>query len=169
MVRRWLVPAVCALVTSACGVPFLSPSLPTTVDLINGAADSLASATGLEVTGTFTGGANSYAFDIQLAPPDAANFQVTTNTHFIEGRQVGSKVYYLSPDLVRASLSSDPYARQLAKGLNDRWFTSSTASPLDLGAFTKPARVKANFLNTLTLKRKDNIRSGNANTAELDR
>ena len=160
---------VCAAVLfgTACGLPFGGPKLASTADLINGAADTISNATGLTVTGTFAVGADNYSFNMDLAPPDAAHATVTKNQLVIEITQIGDKVYFHSPDALREGFGSSDVGQQLARGLADRWYTTKDAGVVDLTSFSKPSSVKANFLTTLDVSRKDNLDSNGVKVAEL--
>ena len=164
---RLLVVVSAGLLAAGCGLPFGGPTLPTTAELINGAADGFGKATGLEVQGSFTQGTDNYTIDMQITPPSNAHITMTQNSLQIEANQVNGKVYYRGKAFVASVLGTSSSGQQIAKAVGGRWFTSRGATPIDVSGFTDASKVKANFLNTLTVKRKDNVTVNGVNTAEL--
>jgi hypothetical protein len=164
---RLLIAISAGLLAAGCGLPFGGASLPSTSQLINGAADGFVKATGLEVTGTFTEGTDNYTMDMQITPPNNAHIAMTQNSLQIEANQVNGKIYYRGQTFVASVLGTSTSGHQIAKAVGDRWFTSKDATPVDVSAFTDASKVKANFFNTLSVKRKDNVSSNGINTAEL--
>jgi hypothetical protein len=156
-----------ALLATACGLPFGGASLPSTSQLINGAADSFVKASGLEVSGNFTQGTDTYSLDMQITPPTTAHITMTQNNLQIEAIQVGGRVFYHGKDFVASVEGPSDSGQAIAKAVGDRWFTSKDATPVDVSAFTDASKIKANFFNTLTVKRKDNVSVQHVNTAEL--
>ena len=171
MRMRIAVVAAAGLLAAGCGSPFGGQSLPSTSQLVNGAADGFAKATSLEVSGTFTEASASYTVDIQFAPPSTAHLTVTQNNKLrFEGLAVNGKIFFRGRDFIALLLGSGTSDQQLAKAVGDRWFTSSAPKdviPLDVSPFTDASKVKANFLTTLPAKRKDNVTSSGVMTAEL--
>src|SRR5207249_925097 len=82
--------AVAGLMATACGLPF-GIGQASTSQLINGAADNLASASGFEVKGKFTTGGHNYTFDLEYQKPDAADMVVDQDAVHLELLQVGGK------------------------------------------------------------------------------
>jgi hypothetical protein len=155
------------LVAAGCGLPFGGKSLPSTSDLVNGAADGFAKAKGLEINGTFVQNSFNYTIDMQISPPSDAHLTMTQNSLQIESEQVSGKVFYRGRDFVASVLGTSAANQQIAKAVGDRWFTSKSAAPIDLSGLSDPTKVKANFLSTVSVKRKDNVSSSGVNTAEL--
>ena len=151
---------------AGCDLPFIN-NLPSTSQLINGAADGFAKATAFEISGPFTEGSDTYTMDIQFTPPTNAHITMTKNNLQIEALQVSGKVYYHGRDFVASVVGTTTSDQQLARAVGDRWFTSSTATPIDMSSFTDASKVKANFFTTLNVKRKDNVSINGVKTAEL--
>ncbi len=165
--RIWGSIAVAGLLASACGLPLIGQNLPTTAQLINGAAASMANATGFEVAGAFTQGSYNFAIDMQVNMPATAHIKVERNSLQVEVIQAGGKVYYRSPDMLNGLLGTTAVDRSVERAVGDRWYTYKDAQLVDTSPFTDGAKVKANFFNTLAVKRKDNVSSGGVMTAEL--
>ena len=151
------------LAIAGCG----GQSLPSTSELVNGAADGFGKATGLEITGTFAENSFNYTVDMQITPPNTVHLTLTQNTLHIESEQVNGKVFYRGKEFVASVLGTTPEDKQIANAVGDRWFTSKDATPIDVSGFSDPTKVKANFLNTLSVKRTDNVTSNGVVTAEL--
>lgn len=151
------------LATAGCG----GQSLPSTSELVNGAADGFGKATGLEITGTFVENSFNYTVDMQVTPPNTAHLTMTQNTLHIESEQVNGKVFYRGKEFVASVLGTTPEDKQIANAVGDRWFTSKDATPIDVSGFSDATKVKANFLNTLSVTRKDNVTANGVMTAEL--
>ena len=164
--RNFLVAAVAGLMATACGLPF-GIGQASTSQLINGAADNLASASGFEVKGKFTTGGHNYTFDLEYQKPDAADMVVDQDAVHLELLQVGGKAYYKSKDILTSTVGTDPFGQSVARAVGDKWFTSQDATPIDTTQFTDSQKVKANFLNTLGVSRKDNVSVNGTDTAEL--
>jgi len=158
-----MVMAAAGLAAAGCG----GQSLPSTSELVNGAADGFGKATGLEITGTFVENSFNYTIDMQITPPNTAHLTMTQNALHIESEQVNGKVFYRGKEFVASVLGTAPEDKQLANAVGDRWFTSKDATPIDVSGFSDATKVKANFLNTLSVTRKDNVTSNGVVTAEL--
>jgi hypothetical protein len=165
--RLVVVIAAAGLLAAGCNLPFLGPNLPSTSTLINGAGDSFAKATALEVTGNFTEGSDKYTMDIQFTPPTDAHITMTQNSLSLEALQLNGKVYYRGKDFFASVAGTDKTSQEIARAIGDRWFTYKSATPVDMSSFTDASKVKANFLNTLSVKRADNVSVNGTNTAEL--
>jgi hypothetical protein len=164
--RRLVIVGVASLMMAACGLPF-GIGQASTSQLINGAADTLSKATGFEVTGMFTTGSDKYQIDLQYQSSGAAHMDMTKGTTHLEVLQINGKAYYRGKDFVASVAGTDAFGQALARAVGDKWFTSKDATPLDMSGFTDAAKVKANFLNTLSVSRKDNVTYNGADTAEL--
>jgi hypothetical protein len=165
---RILVVVAAGLLAAGCGLPFGGQSLPSTSQLVNGAADGFAKATGFEVTGALTEDGASYTLDVQFTPPSTNHVTLTQNgTLNVESVAVNGKVFYRGRAFIALLVGSSASDQQLAKAVGDRWLTSSSAIPFDLGAFTDASKIKDNFLSASSLKRKDNVSSNGTMTAEL--
>jgi len=164
--RRLVVFGVASLMMAACGLPF-GIGQASTSQLINGAADTLSKATGFEVNGTFTTGSDKYQIDLRYQSSGAAHMDMTKGTTHLEVLQINGKAYYRGKDFVASVAGTDAFGQALARAVGDKWFTSKDATPLDMSGFTDAAKVKANFLNTLSVSRKDNVTYNGADTAEL--
>ncbi len=152
------------LATAGCG----GQSLPSTSELVNGAADSFAKATGFQVTGSATEDGATYALDVQFTPPNTDHVTLIQNgTLNVESVGVNGKYFYRGRAFIALLLGSGAPDQQLARAVGDRWFTSNNATSFDLGAFTDASKIKDNFLSTKSLKRKDNVSSNGVMTAEL--
>ena len=160
---------VAGITLAACaGLPGGSLHVTTTPDLVNGALASLLSATSFEETGAFSEGNDNYSFDIQFTPPSTIHAAVQRNTVQFELIQIGGKVYYRSTDLVGLVLASGQTDLGLSHAIGNRWFLSKSASTYNLETqLIDLESIKADFFNTLTLKREDNITSGGVKVAEL--
>jgi hypothetical protein len=165
---RMAVVAAAGLLAAGCGLPFGGPSLASTSQLVNGAADAFANATGVEINGAAIEEGASYTFDVQVTPPNTNHVNLTQNgTLNVESVDVNGKVFYRGRAFIALLLGSAASDQQLARAVGDHWFTSSTAMPFDLSDFTDAAKIKSNFLTSSSLKRKDNVSSNGAMTAEL--
>jgi len=164
--RKVLIAAVICFMAAACSLPF-GIGQASTSQLVNGAADSLAKASGFEVNGKFTSGSDKFAIDIKYQSSGTAHVDVTVNTTKIEAIQSNGKVYYHGKDAAATFVGSDAFGQAEPIAVGDKWFTTSKATPLDMSGFTDASKVKANFLNTLSLSRKDDVTVNGVNTAEL--
>jgi len=164
--RKVLIAAVVCVLATACGLPF-GIGQASTSQLVNGAADNLAKASGFEVNGKFTSGSDKFQVDIKYQSSGAAHVDVTVGTTHIEAIQSNGKVYYHGKDAAATFVGSDAFGQAAPTAVGDKWFTTSKATPIDMSGFTDASKVKANFLNTLSLSRKDNVTVNGANTAEL--
>jgi len=164
--RKVLIAAVVGFVAAACSLPF-GIGQASTSQLVNGAADSLAKASGFEVSGKFTSGSNNFQVDIKYQSSGSAHVDVTVGTTHIEAIQSNGKVYYHGKDAAATFVGSDAFGQAEPTAVGDKWFTTSKATPLDMSGFTDASKVKANFLNTLSLSRKDDVTVNGVNTAEL--
>ena len=152
------------LAIAGCG----GKSLPSTSELVNGAADSFAKATSFQVTGSATEDAAAYALDVQFTPPNTEHVTLTQNgTINVESVGVNGKYFYRGRAFIALLLGSSVSDQQLARAVGDRWYTSNSATSFDLAAFTDASKIKDNFLSTTSLKRKDNVSSNGVMTAEL--
>lgn len=158
---------VAGLLAAACNLPFLGPSLATTTQLINGAGDSFAKASGFEMTGVFDVPTGSYAMDLQYSAPTTAHMAMTQNNLQIEVIQVDGKVYYRGKEFIASQVGSNAGAQKILHAIGDRWFSSASATPIDMSGFTDANKVKANYLQNFTVARKDNVSSSGVMTAEL--
>ena len=164
--RKVLIAAVVCFVAAACSLPF-GIGQASTSQLVNGAADSLAKASGFEVSGKFTTGSNNFQVDIKYQSSGSAHVDVTVGTTHIEAIQSNGKVYYHGKDAAATFVGSDAFGQAQPTAVGDKWFTTSKATPIDMSGFTDASKVKANFLNTLSLSRKDDVTVNGVNTAEL--
>ena len=164
--RKLLIAALVSLAAAACGLPF-GIGQASTSQLINGAADNLAKASGFEVIGKFKSGSDDYQIDLQYQSSGSAHMDITKGSTHLELLQISGKAYYRGKDFVAATAGSDTFGQALARAVGDKWFTAKDATPLDMSGFTDAAKVKANFLNTLSVSRKDNVTVNGQDTAEL--
>jgi hypothetical protein len=155
------------LLAAACALPFGGPSLATTAELINGAAAGFAQASGFEVAGAFDDTTTSYTMDIQFTAPTTAHVFVNKGNLKIELIQIDAKEYYRGKDYLASQVGSDAAAQRLIRAIGDRWFTSKSATPVDLSGFTDAFKLKAGFLTNFAVARKDNVSSGGLMTAQL--
>lgn len=169
--KRILIAVAAALLAGGCGaLPFGSPGpkLDPTPNLLNGAIDGLSKASSFEETGVFSEGSDNYSVDIQFTAPATFHANVQRNTMIFEMTQIDGKAYYRSVDLAALMLSSGETDLRLSHAIGDRWFTTKTSSPVDVGgSLANLSTIRATFFNTLGLKRKDNVVSGGANSAEF--
>jgi len=164
--RRLVVVGAVSLMMAACGLPF-GIGQASTSQLLNGAADNLAKASGFEVSGKFTTGSDKYQIDLKYQSSGAAHMDITKGTQKLELLQINGKAYYRGKDFVAATAGTDAFGQALARAVGDKWFTSKDAAPLDMSAFTDASKVKANFLTSLSVTRKDNVSVNGTDTAEL--
>lgn len=164
--RRFLVIAAAGLLVSACGLPF-GIGQASTSQLINGAADNLSKAKGFELAGKFTSGSDKYTVDLKYESSGAADMALTKGDTHLELLQINGKAYYKGKDFIASVAGSDAFGQALARAVGDKWFTSKDATPMDLSGFTDATKVKANFLNTFNVNRKDNVSVNGQDTAEL--
>jgi hypothetical protein len=159
--------AVAGLLAPACASPLGGPGLPSTADLINGAAKDFSNASSLEISGSFNQSGYHYTIDMQVTPPSTARVTMSQNNLQLEAVQVGGKVYFRGRDFLAKTVATNPAGPRLAKAIGAGWFTSKDTNLLDMSNFTEASKVKANFFNTLSVKRKDNVGSDGVKTAEL--
>lgn len=164
--RKLLLTSAMALVMVACGLPF-GLGRPSTSQLENGAADNLAKAKSVEAKGAFTEGTTTYQFDTKFVAPATEDVQVTQGALSYEELQINGKVYFKGSDYLASQITDPTEARQLAKVVGDRWYTSKNAQPVDTSAITDANKVKANFLSTIADKRTDDVMVDGRQTAEL--
>jgi hypothetical protein len=164
--HKVLIAAVVCFAAAACGLPF-GIGQASTAQLLNGAADSLGKASGFEVNGKFTSGSDNYQIDIQYQSSGSAHATVTVGTTKVEFIQSNGKLYYHGKDAASGFVGSDAFGQAEPIAVGDKWFTTSKATPIDMSGFTDASKVKANFLNTVSLSRKDDVTVNGANTAEL--
>src|SRR5207237_8076297 len=117
--RNFLVAAVAGLMATACGLPF-GIGQASTSQLINGAADNLASASGFEVKGKFTTGGHNYTFDLQYQTPDSVDIVIDQDTTHLELLQWGGKAYHQSQAILPRTLRTDPLRQALARAVGRR-------------------------------------------------
>ena len=141
--------------------------LAITSELVNGAADSFAKATQLRVTGSATEDGDTPALDVQFTPPSTDHVTLIQNGNINVGSVGINGKYFYRAGLHRPFCWDGASDQQLARAVGDRWFTSSSAVPFDVGAFTDASKVKDNFLTTSSLKRTDNVSTNGVMTAEL--
>lgn len=163
--RKLLLTSAAALLIGACSLPF-GIGRPSTSQLENGAADNLANAKSFEVKGTFTDAQTSYTFDTKYVKPATEDTLITEGSVSYEVMQIGGKVYIKGSDYLNNALTSQD-AKQIINAVGGRWFTISTAQPVDLSPITDANKVKANFLTTISDKRTDDVSVDGQNTAEL--
>jgi hypothetical protein len=164
--RRLVVVGAVGLMMAACGLPF-GIGQASTSQLLNGAADTLSKASGFEVSGKFTTGTDKYQIDLKYQSSGAAHMDITKGTQKLELLQIGGKAYYRGKDFVASTAGTDTFGQALARAVGDKWFTSKDAAPLDMSAFTDASKVKANFLTSLSVTRKDSVSVNGTDTAEL--
>ena len=164
--RKVLIAAVVCFLAAACGLPF-GIGQASTSQLVNGAADTLAKASGFEVSGKFTTGTDKFQVDIQYQSSGSAHVNVTVNATQVEAIQSNGKVYYHGKVAASTFVGSDAFGQAEPIAVGDKWFTTAKATPMDMSGFTDASKVKANFLNTLSLSRKDDVTVNGVNTAEL--
>ena len=145
-----------ALVIAACGLPF-GLGRASTSQLENGAADNLAKAKSVEAKGTFTQDTTLYKFDTKYVAPATEDVQVTQGSLSYEALQINGKIYFKGSGYLESQITDPTEARQLAKVVGDRWYTSKNAQPVDTSAITDANKVKANFLSTIADKRTDDV------------
>jgi hypothetical protein len=165
--RKVLLAAVVSFFAAACGLPF-GIGQASTSTLLNGAADNLAKASSFEMTGTFTESSNAYKLDLQYQSSGPAVYMdITQGTTHVELLQVGGKVYYKGQDAAASYAGSDALGKAEPKAIGTNWFTTKSATPVDMSGITDANKVKANFLTASTYNRKDNVQVNGADTAEL--
>jgi hypothetical protein len=164
--HKVLLAAVVCFLAAACSLPF-GIGQASTSQLVNGAADNLAKASGFEVSGGFTTGSDKYQIDIKYQSSGDAHANVTVGTTSVELIQTGGKVYYHGKDAAAGFVGSDAFGQAEPTAVGDKWFTTTKATPIDMSGFTDASKVKANFLNTISLSRKDDVSINGVNTAEL--
>lgn len=167
--KRIFMAVAAALLAGGCGVlPFGGPHLDTTTQLLNGAIDGLVKASSFEETGAFSQGSYNFSVDIQFTAPGTLHASIQRNAITFETTQIDGKTYYRSLDLATLLLTAGQSDLRLSHAIGDRWFTSKTASSIDVaGALTNLGTIKATFFNTFAVKRKDNVVAGGVASAEL--
>ena len=164
--RRVVIVAFVSLMAAACSLPF-GIGQASTSQLINGATDNLGKASGFEVGGKFTSSGTAFKIDVKYQSSGAAHVDLTTGSTTIEAMQFNGTVYYHGSDAAANFAGSDAFGQAAPKAIGDKWFTTSKGTPMDFSGFTDPSKVKANFLNTASLSRKDNVTVAGQDTAEL--
>jgi hypothetical protein len=166
--RRKILGLVAAgLLVHGCGLPFTGQRLPSTTELINSATDYFAKASSLEVSGIFNQGGYHYMIDMQITQPDTAHITIVQNNLSIEVVQANGKRYFRGKDFLARVAGTTLAGQRMAKAIGPGWFTSKDANSVDMTAFTDVSKVKANFLNTRSLKRNEIVGSDGVKTAEL--
>jgi hypothetical protein len=155
------------VLASGCAIPFVGPSLPSTADLVNGAATNFSSASSVEVTGAFNQSGYQYTIDMQVVPPSTVHLTMQENNIQLEAVQLNGKLFFRGADFLAKQVRTDPAGQRLAKAIGAGWFSSKATNLIDMSSFTDAAKVKANFLNTMAVKRQDTLGSDGVKTAEL--
>jgi outer membrane lipoprotein-sorting protein len=165
--RKAAIATVACLAASACSLPF-GIGQASTSQLLNGATDSLAKSSTFEVVGGFTSGSNKLQIDLQFKAPSTVHLNLTTNGTKVEVIQLDGTSYYRGKDYVPSVVGTDAQGQELTTYIGDtRWVTSKSATPIDMSGFTDANKVKASFLNTIGVQRKDNVTFNGQDTAEL--
>jgi hypothetical protein len=165
--RRLVVVGAVSLMMAACGLPF-GIGQASTSQLLNGATDNLAKASSFEVAGSFTSGSDKVVLDLQFKAPNTVHMDRTLNGVKVEVIQVGGTPYYRGKDFIAAVVGTDALGVALTKYIGDtRWVASKSATPIDMSGLTDANKVKANFLTTVGVQRKDNVTFNGQDTAEL--
>jgi hypothetical protein len=119
------------------------------------------------VSGKFSTSADKFQVDIKYQKSGDAHVNITVGTTNIELIQSSGKVFYHGKDAAATFVGSDAFGQAEPTAVGDKWFTTTKATPIDMSGFTDASKVKANFLNTLSLSRKDDVTISGVNTAEL--
>jgi hypothetical protein len=164
--RRVVIVAFVSLAAASCSLPF-GIGQASTSQLINGASDTLSSATGFEIAGKFTTSNTDFQIDIKYQSSGAAHVNLTFSGHSIEEMQFNGKVYYHGKDAATNFVGTDTFSQAQPNAIGDKWFTTTKGTPFDMSGFTDASKVKANFLNTVNVQRKDNVTVNGQDTAEL--
>lgn len=165
--RRLVVVGAVSLMMAACGLPF-GIGQASTSQLLNGATDNLAKSSSFEVAGSFTSGSDKVQLDLQFKSPNTVHMDRTLSGVKVEVVQVGGATYYRGKDYIATVVGTDTLGQALTKYIGDtRWVTSKNATPIDMSGLTDANKVKANFLTTIGVQRKDNVTFNGQDTAEL--
>lgn len=159
--------AAAVVLSSACSIPYFS-NLPSTPDLINGAATTLESARSVEISGSYAYEGLTYALDEQLVPPFEGHFVFTQKSGVDEAIQYADRVYWRGYDALSNGLGYDPREKEIMKALGTRWFTNGgTSNAVDATWVMSMQSFRATFLSTLLVKRRDHVTAGGFDAAEL--
>jgi hypothetical protein len=163
-----VVVGISALV-AACSAP-LGIGQTSTADLINTANSELDSAKSFEVSGRFSDAGKKYTMDLQLRRPSSVHLTMTINGVGLEAIEVGPKAYYRGADFLAQAAgpaAGSPTGPRLVKAVGDRWWTASEKPAPDLSGLTDNQKLKANFLNSLLVNRKEHVTVSGLDTVEL--
>ena len=158
--------AVGLALAAACAVPYVS-NLPSTAELINGAATSLETARSVEISGTYAYQGLAYGIDEQLVPPFEGHLVFTQASGVDEAIQEADRVYWRGYDALASALGYDPREKEIRRALGTRWFIATTTRPVDATWIMGVQSFRATFLNTLLVKRRDHVVAGGLDAAEL--
>jgi hypothetical protein len=165
--RRLVVVGAVGLMMAACGLPF-GIGQASTSQLLNGATDNLAKSTTFEVAGSFTSGSDKIQLDLEFKAPSAVHMTRTVSGVKVEVISIGGTSYYRGKDFIPTVVGTDTLGQALTKYIGDtRWVTSKSATPIDMSGFTDANKVKASFLTTIGVQRKDSVTFNGQDTAEL--
>ena len=166
LMRRALAGLTFALLLPSCQLP-LGLGLPTTRELMNGAAANL-SATSLEVAGSYVESGRRWDVELQITRPGAQHVVASMEGLRIEAIVIGKDAYFRGQELLAQHLNADVASISLAKAAGNAWWKGLSPTPRpDFADFTDAARVKAAFLNADLVTRRDHVLVDGVESAEL--
>ena len=174
--------AAVLIALSACDLP-LNLGQPSTRALERGAADSLAAAKSLEITGsytdqlaTLTGPASSARttlttahvdIDLQVVRPGTAHVVVSAADVKLEAIILGNSAYFRGNQFLSQHMGSDPLSRNLVKAAGNGWWKGSAGDVPRLPDLTDGSNFTATFLGPAVTQRSDHVSVDGLNAVEL--
>lgn len=152
--NRWIVAAAVLLAGSACQQPF-GLGLPSEPALENGAADTLSSTKGYEITGSYKVGGNQWTIDMRVQRPKSEHLVITSATGRVEALIVGQDAYFRGQAFLAQHLGTDPLSQSVVKAAGNAWWKGSTADVPQFADFTDGTVFKQTFLGSAVTQRTD--------------
>ena len=141
---------------SACSLPF-GLGTATTRGLENGATDTLAAASSLEITGTYTESGRLWTIDVQIQRPSTEHVVVSTANEKVEAIILNREAYFRGQKFLAEHMGSDPLSQNLVKVAGNSWWKGTTALAPQLPDLTEGAAFRATFLGQAVTQRTDHV------------
>lgn len=142
---------------SACEAPF-GLGTATTRGLENGAADTLASASSFEITGSYTdAGGLHWSIDLQFQRPNTEHLVVSGAPEKIEAIIIDNDAYFRGQTFLADHLGTDPNARNLLRVAGSAWWKGTITLAPQLGDLTDAAAFKLTLLGRAVTQRTDHV------------
>ena len=151
---------------AACDLPFGLGLAPTRA-LENGAVSSLASASSLEIRGSYVEAGGKWSLDVQFTRPDTEHAVVEGGPGKLEAIVLGKEGYFRGQQFLSQHMGSDEISRNLVKAAGNGWWKGSTANAPQLPDLTGGEAFKATFLGAAVTQRTDHASVDGVDAVEL--